>query len=62
MSLCLDSQATQLPKSVSYFLPNPNPTVGLILCTEKNEAVAKYSVLSERKRIFASKYMLYLPS
>ena len=39
-----------------------NPTIGLILCTEKNEAIAKYSVLSERKQIFASKYMLYLPS
>jgi predicted nuclease of restriction endonuclease-like (RecB) superfamily len=39
-----------------------NPTIGLILCTEKNEAIAKYSVLSERKQVFASKYMLYLPS
>ncbi len=39
-----------------------NPTVGLILCTEKNEAVARYSVLNERKQIFASKYMLYLPT
>jgi predicted nuclease of restriction endonuclease-like (RecB) superfamily len=39
-----------------------NPTIGLILCTEKNEAVAKYSVLKDRKQIFASKYMLYLPS
>lgn len=39
-----------------------NPTIGLILCTEKNEVVAKYSVLKDRKQIFASKYMLYLPS
>jgi len=39
-----------------------NPTIGLILCSEKNEAVAKYSVLSENKQIFASKYKLYLPS
>lgn len=39
-----------------------NPTVGLILCTEKNEAVAKYSVLNDKKQIFASKYMLYLPT
>jgi hypothetical protein len=38
------------------------PPFGLVLCTKKNEAVAKYSVLSERKQIFASKYMLYLPS
>jgi predicted nuclease of restriction endonuclease-like (RecB) superfamily len=38
------------------------PTIGLILCTEKDEVVAKYSVLSDRKQIFASKYMLYLPT
>ncbi|MEI6214974.1 MAG: PDDEXK nuclease domain-containing protein [Desulfuromonadales bacterium] len=42
--------------------PDDNPTIGLILCAEKNEAVAKYSVLSDRKQIFASKYMLYLPT
>ncbi len=39
-----------------------NSTIGLILCTEKNEAVARYSVLNERKQIFASKYMPYLPT
>ena len=39
-----------------------NPTIGLILCSEKNETVAKYSVLKDRKQIFASKYMLYLPT
>jgi len=39
-----------------------NPTIGLILCTEKDEVVAKYSVLNDRKQIFASKYMLYLPT
>lgn len=39
-----------------------NPTIGLILCAEKNEAVARYSVLNESKRIFAAKYLKYLPS
>ena len=39
-----------------------NPTIGLILCAEKNETVARYSVLKDRKQIFASKYMPYLPS
>lgn len=39
-----------------------NPTIGLILCSEKNEAVAKYSILNESKPLFASKYMLYLPT
>ena len=39
-----------------------NPTVGLILCTEKDKTIVKYSVLNENKQLFASKYMLYLPS
>jgi predicted nuclease of restriction endonuclease-like (RecB) superfamily len=39
-----------------------NPSVGLILCTEKDRAIVKYSVLNENKQLFASKYMLYLPS
>jgi len=39
-----------------------NPAIGLILCTEKNETVARYSVLNDRKQIFASKYMLCLPT
>lgn len=45
-----------------FTAPDDNPTIGLILCAEKNDAVAKYSVLSDRKQIFASKYMLYLPT
>jgi len=45
-----------------YVSDDDNPTIGLILCTEKNETVAKYSILNERKQIFASKYMLYLPT
>lgn len=45
-----------------YTAPDDNPTIGLILYTEKNEAVAKYSVLNDRRQIFASKYMLYLPT
>lgn len=39
-----------------------NPTIGLILCSEKSEAVAKYSVLSDSKQLFSSKYLPYLPS
>ena len=39
-----------------------NPTIGLILCAKKNETIAKYSVLKESRHIFASKYMLYLPT
>jgi len=39
-----------------------NPTIGLILCTENNHTVAKYSVLNESAQLFASKYMTELPS
>lgn len=39
-----------------------NPTIGLILCTEKKETIVKYSVLNESKQLFASKYKLYLPT
>jgi predicted nuclease of restriction endonuclease-like (RecB) superfamily len=39
-----------------------NPTIGLILCTEKDKTIVKYSLLNESNQIFASKYMLYLPT
>jgi predicted nuclease of restriction endonuclease-like (RecB) superfamily len=38
------------------------PTIGLILCAEKNEAVARYSVLHGNEQLFAAKYVTYLPS
>jgi len=38
------------------------PTIGLILCAEKNEAIARYSVLNEHTQLFAAKYLTYLPS
>lgn len=39
-----------------------NPSVGLILCAEKDRTIVKYSVLNENKQLFASKYMMYLPT
>lgn len=39
-----------------------NPTIGLVLCSEKSEAVVKYSVLADQKQLFAAKYFSYLPS
>jgi predicted nuclease of restriction endonuclease-like (RecB) superfamily len=39
-----------------------NPTIGIILCAEKEETIVKYSVLKENQRLFASKYMPYLPT
>ena len=32
-----------------------NPTIGIILCSQKNEAIVKYSVLDDAKQIFASR-------
>ena len=45
-----------------YKNEDDNPTIGLILCSQKNEAIARYSVLNDAKQIFASKYKLTLPS
>ncbi len=45
-----------------YKQPGDNPTIGIILCSEKNETVVKYSFLSESKQLFVSKYMSYLPT
>ena len=39
-----------------------NPTIGLILCSQKNEAIVQYSVLNDAKQVFASKYKLTLPT
>ncbi|MCT3918123.1 DUF1016 domain-containing protein [Elizabethkingia anophelis] len=42
--------------------PEDNPTIGIILCTEKDETVVKYSILNEHKQLFATKYLPYLPT
>jgi len=39
-----------------------NPTLGIILCTDKSETMVKYSVLQESQQIFASKYKTVLPT
>jgi hypothetical protein len=39
-----------------------NPTVGIILCTERDHTVVKYSVLNDDRQMFASRYRLYLPT
>ena len=39
-----------------------NPTIGLVLCSEKSEAVVKYSVLADQKQLFAARYLPYLPT
>lgn len=39
-----------------------NSTIGILLCTETDKTIAKYSVLNSNKQLFASKYMPYLPT
>jgi len=39
-----------------------NPTIGVILCSEKDETIVKYSIPKENRQLFASKYRLYLPT
>lgn len=45
-----------------YTHPGDKPTIGLILCAEKNQAVARYSVLHESEQVFAAQYLTYLPT
>ena len=57
----------QLQMYVNYYdryekQPFENPTIGILLCTDKNDAVVKISLPEENKTIVASKYQLYLPS
>lgn len=39
-----------------------NPTLGIILCSQNDETVVKYSMLAENRQLFASQYKLYLPT
>lgn len=39
-----------------------NPTIGILMCADKDETVVKYSVLNNSEQIFASKYLPYLPT
>lgn len=57
----------QMLHYVNYFdkectSPEDNPTIGLILCTEKNDTMVKYTLGEKKKQIFASKYQFHLPS
>jgi predicted nuclease of restriction endonuclease-like (RecB) superfamily len=42
--------------------PDDNPTVGILLCDQKDQSVARYSVLHDSEQLFATKYRLVLPS
>ncbi len=57
----------QLQMYVNYYdrnekMPDENPTVGILLCADKNNTLVKYSLPENNKTIMASQYQLYLPS
>lgn len=57
----------QLQMYVNYYdrvekLPHENPTIGILLCANKNEGVVKFTLPQDNKTIVASRYKLYLPS
>lgn len=57
----------QLQMYVNYYdrlekLPHENPTIGILLCADKNDAVVKISLPADNQTIVASKYQLYLPT
>lgn len=39
-----------------------NPTIGIVLCSDTDEDIAKYSILHGNEQLFASKYKLFLPT
>lgn len=57
----------QLQMYVNYYdrnekLPEENPTIGILLCADKNNTLVKYSLPKDNATIMASKYQLYLPT
>ena len=44
------------------YIKNDNPTIGILLCTETDKVMAKYSVLNGSEQLFAAKYMAYMPT
>lgn len=61
------SDLGQLQLYVNYYdriekLPEENPTIGILLCADKNNAVVKFSLPENNKTILTSQYKLYLPS
>lgn len=57
----------QLQMYVNYYdryekLPDENPTIGILLCTNKNDTVVRVSLPENNKTILANEYQLYLPT
>ena len=56
----------QMQMYVNYYTrelmePGDNPPIGIVLCSEKNDTLVRYTLPLDNKQIYASKYMLYLP-
>ena len=60
--LLIENRKALTPGHNQLKQPGDNPTIGLILCTEKNKTIVKYSLLNDSKQILASKYLMYLPT
>ena len=43
-------------------LPDENPTIGILLCTQKNDTLVRMTLPEDNKTILASEYKLYLPT
>ena len=43
-------------------LPDENPTIGILLCTQKNDTLVRMTLPEDNKTILASEYRLYLPT
>lgn len=57
----------QMQMYVNYYnrhekMPDENPTIGILLCTSKNDTAVKLALPENNKTIYASKYELYLPT
>jgi hypothetical protein len=57
----------QMQMYVNYYqreltAPDENPPIGIVLCTDKNEAVVRYALPEGNTQIFASRYKLHLPT
>lgn len=42
--------------------PDDNPTIGIILCSDTDEDIAKFSILNDSDKLYATKYLLYMPT
>lgn len=62
----MDLQVSQMDTDIRLYDKqrkgeDANPTIGLVLCSNKSEAVAKYLVLADQKQLFSAKYLPLLP-